>query len=470
MAKQPNQKILTKKHLARLEREQIQQRYLMIGAIVVIVLIVGIIVYGILDQTVLKDIQPIAKVGNQTITTADFQKEVRFTRYRMIDQLRSLTQDPMYLQFFGSYIQQINSQLQSPAAIGQQSLDAMEEDILVAQEAKKRGITISDADVDKAFQEAFGYFPNGTLTPTLTGTPYSTPTLSATQTLLFPPTETFTPQPTATNDPKATQGPTSTPTLAATPTSEATATLAVSLTPGPTETVTPTPTAYTKDAFTTTVGNYVKDLKVIHYSEADLRLVIRKQLLRQKVYEAITKDVPATAEQVWARHILVKTEDEAKQALARIQAGQNFADVARDVSTDSSKDQGGDLGWFERGKMVKPFEDSAFSLKVGEISPPVKSDFGYHIIQVLGHENRPLDEQQLSGAKQKVYQDWLTAAKKDANIQTFDWASKVPTDPAVPQDIQSVLQSLNNQGQNPSLPLDIPTSAPTEAQPAGPKP
>ncbi len=65
MAKEPNQKVITKKHLARLEKERIQQRYLMIGAIVVIVLVVAIVVYGILDQTVIKAQRPVAKVGSR---------------------------------------------------------------------------------------------------------------------------------------------------------------------------------------------------------------------------------------------------------------------------------------------------------------------------------------------------------------------------------------------------------------------
>ena len=69
MAKQPNQKIVTKKHLARLEKERLQQRYLLIGTIVVILAVIGIVVYGVLDQTVIKNMRPVARVGNLTITT-----------------------------------------------------------------------------------------------------------------------------------------------------------------------------------------------------------------------------------------------------------------------------------------------------------------------------------------------------------------------------------------------------------------
>lgn len=85
---------------------------------------------------------------------------------------------------------------------------------------------------------------------------------------------------------------------------------------------------------------------------------------------------------VHARHILVKTEDEALQALYDVTHGKEFADVAQEKSMCPSKKQGGDLGWFGKGSMVKEFETAAFGLKAGEISKPVKTQFGWHIIKV----------------------------------------------------------------------------------------
>ena len=100
-------------------------------------------------------------------------------------------------------------------------------------------------------------------------------------------------------------------------------------------------------------------------------------------------------EQVRARHILIKldqqasAEDEAKArgaaeaALRRIQEGEAFAEVAKQLSQDpASAEQGGDLGFFKRGEMVKPFEDVAFALKVGVVSDPIRTEFGFHVIQV----------------------------------------------------------------------------------------
>ena len=87
--------------------------------------------------------------------------------------------------------------------------------------------------------------------------------------------------------------------------------------------------------------------------------------------------------QVHAAHILVKTEQEAFVALYDIGTGRDFGDVARAKSICPSAKKGGDLGWFGKGKMVKEFETAAFALKPGEMSKPVKTQFGWHVIKVV---------------------------------------------------------------------------------------
>ena len=82
-------------------------------------------------------------------------------------------------------------------------------------------------------------------------------------------------------------------------------------------------------------------------------------------------------------HILVKTEKEANTVLERLKKGEKFANIAKQVSLCPSKKRGGDLGTFSRGKMVKEFEKAAFTLQKGQISPIVKTKFGYHIIKRL---------------------------------------------------------------------------------------
>jgi peptidyl-prolyl cis-trans isomerase C len=87
--------------------------------------------------------------------------------------------------------------------------------------------------------------------------------------------------------------------------------------------------------------------------------------------------------EVHAAHILVKREDQAKEILAKINAGENFGEMAKKFSTCPSGKKGGDLGWFTRGKMIKEFEKAAFESQKGAIVGPVKTDFGYHLIKVL---------------------------------------------------------------------------------------
>ena len=98
------------------------------------------------------------------------------------------------------------------------------------------------------------------------------------------------------------------------------------------------------------------------------------------------------AEQVRARHILLKTEEEAKQVLAELEGGRDFAELAKEKSTGPSGPRGGDLGWFGPGMMVPAFEKAAYALKAGEVSQPVKTKFGFHVIK--------LEERKAAGTKE----------------------------------------------------------------------
>lgn len=86
--------------------------------------------------------------------------------------------------------------------------------------------------------------------------------------------------------------------------------------------------------------------------------------------------------EVKASHILVRTEEEANKLYDEIKNGKDFAEAAEEVSLCPSGQAGGDLGFFGRGMMVKPFEDAAFELEVGELSKPVQTQFGWHLILV----------------------------------------------------------------------------------------
>ena len=87
-----------------------------------------------------------------------------------------------------------------------------------------------------------------------------------------------------------------------------------------------------------------------------------------------------------ARHILVKTEDECNALKVRINTGEDFADVAKEHSSCPSKAQGGDLGQFSPGMMVKEFDEVVFSAEVNSLQGPVKTQFGYHLLEVTSRE------------------------------------------------------------------------------------
>jgi peptidyl-prolyl cis-trans isomerase C len=107
-----------------------------------------------------------------------------------------------------------------------------------------------------------------------------------------------------------------------------------------------------------------------------------------KVYDEAVKQMP-TEEEVHARHILVPTEDEAKAVLADLKKGADFAAVAKEKSKDPAAVEGGDLGYFTNDQMVPEFSAVAFKLGKGELSDPVKTQFGWHIIKVEDKRAKP---------------------------------------------------------------------------------
>jgi peptidyl-prolyl cis-trans isomerase D len=423
----------TKKHIARMEREQKQTRLILFTFIGIVVIVIGLLGYGYLDVNYLQYRRTIASVGNVNITTGEWQARVRMERTRLINLMSTYQQ---YSQFFGvdttQQVQQISSQLSNSTTLGQSVLDQMIDEELIRQEAAKRGITASTAEVDKAIQDSYKYYPDGSPTPTITPTPVTFPTLSADTlkivTITPTPTQVLTPTitPTATLDPLAS------------PT--ATTTLEPTFTPGPTPTITPTTapaptsTPYTLQSFQDQYKQGVDSLVKLGLTADQVRQLYAVNVLRDKLMAIVTADTPRTQEEVWARHILVADEATAKTVEDRLAKGEDFATVAKEVSTDTgSAAKGGDLGWFGKGTMVAEFEAAAFSQKVGVIGPPVKSQFGYHIIQVLAHENVPLDATAYAQAQQTAFTDWLKNLRDTYKVKTYDiWQSIVPTDPALP--------------------------------------
>ena len=154
----------------------------------------------------------------------------------------------------------------------------------------------------------------------------------------------------------------------------------------------------------------------------DFRGEIRFQLLAQAIFERITGSVPTAAEQVHARHILVDTEAEAQAILTQLQAGEDFAALASQLSQDeNTKEAGGDLGFFHRGQLISPeLEEAAFALQPGQISEVVQSQFGYHVVQVLEKApDRPLPSELLNSLKEQAFARWMQEQWEGATVERF---------------------------------------------------
>lgn len=154
----------------------------------------------------------------------------------------------------------------------------------------------------------------------------------------------------------------------------------------------------------------------------------------KKLFDDTTKAM-APEEEAHARHILVEDEAQAKTVVERLKKGEDFAKVAAELSKDpGSGKEGGDLGWFTKDRMVPEFAEAAFKLKKGEVSEPVKSQFGWHVIRLEDKRAKPLPDfaavkpQIDQYLERKAQQDIVLALREKAKVERLD----KPAAPAAP--------------------------------------
>jgi foldase protein PrsA len=173
-------------------------------------------------------------------------------------------------------------------------------------------------------------------------------------------------------------------------------------------------------------NNIEMNLNIKRLLEPDLKI----EEDEMKAYFETNKERFDEKEQVKASHILVDSEDKAKEVKEKLLAGEDFAKLAKDYSIDTGNNQqGGELGFFARGEMVHEFEDAAFSLEIGKISDPVKTNHGYHIIKVEDkkqakeatyEENKAAIKEILLEEKLPVsYNTWIQEKFAEYEIETF---------------------------------------------------
>ncbi len=407
----------SRKEAAMTKRERERARRLTIIVGVVVGLAVLVLVAGLLYQTVFIPNSSVATVNGERISTGDLWKLTRFDQFQRVSQLQSLLQyqeqiDPGGAQgFFTSQIQQLRSDLVNPEGATNRVLEQMIEESLLRQLAASNNVTVSDAEVQAqleslvASQQGFVTAPDATATAEALAVATATPS----------------------------------PTPSPTPTSTVASTLTV-----PTVAPEPTPTVHVQTATEFDAG--LEQLLANVSQGADISKeqaralytsLISADILRTKLTEQLGDQMPTSGEQVRARHILISvaadaSEEDSAAALSkaisltqRLRAGEDFAALATQYSDDTgSGQQGGDLGFFPRGQMVAEFEEAAFSLPIGEISDPVKSQFGYHIIEVL--------EQQPGSPS---FTAWLQEQKAAAQIVRSLTSARLPNLPVVPSQL-----------------------------------
>lgn len=411
----------TRKQSRMRERDQEQQRVLFIVLGIVAALIVIVLVVGYWRTVIAVQDETIATVNGVPLKVHDYQTRARFDAQTIVSRINSIqnafqqfnADDPAMASLVQYYQNQLSQQQQALQQVPSKALENLIDDELVRQEAAKRGITVTAAEVDREIElsisENLGYER-----PTATPTDGPSPT----------PTHTHTPTLTPTN--------TATPLVSPTATATLSATLVPTPTDGPTETPEPTQTPLGPDAYATELAKLKENVSKLNISFDDYRKIVEIDLLRQRLNDALGKEVKTTAEQVHVAHILVKSFEEAQAVERRLQAGEDFGSLAAELSIDpSAKTNQGDLGWAARGQFVKEFEDAAFSLPVLQVSAPVTSSFGIHIIKILEKDaNRALEPAALEQARASALSDWLQQARLAAGaaIQRFFSADYIPSE------------------------------------------
>lgn len=493
--RQEESRELTRKEVRLRARDRERNRRLYWGAGLAIGLALLLVLIGAIIQFAVRPGRAIATVASDPIITRDYWKRLRFEKQQMIGQLFQMQQ--LEQQFgqgvFGNQIQQLQSTLSSPFALGVQVLDHMIDEKVVAQQAAARNITVSDQEVEDALRAEIANRRNAVTIPQATSTAEAAVQATATA-------ASWTPTPAPTIDVSSTV----TATATALPTPEPPATRPI----------------ISDTGFTEGQTELVENLSSAGGLSLDeYKQIVRNRLLAEKLEKAIGEEkVPASEEQVHARHILIRINEPtpaptttlpatvttpittattptttaaaepittganitttpvvtasadvsgtgsltatatisgsqtisptapfdknaprsdaqakalAEQLRQRLLAGEDFAQLAAVYSDDTGSGmQGGDLGWFGKSRMVAPFADAAFSLPLNQVSEPVKTDFGYHLIEVLEKDpERAKDEAQLQQERREAYQTWLQEQKTATQIdRPGDIESYLPSD------------------------------------------
>lgn len=354
----------SRRQQSRWQREQRQQHTLFIAIGVLLALVAAIFIGGFVYDNVVRANEVVAVIGSDSVTASQLVDEMQ-------PSIRALQGQAKQFGSTGGSSAQLQQYVDSQKRdLPDQTLNSLIDKHLIQQEAARRGFVVTDSDVDGKMRQTVADYQSATGP---TPEPTATPEGAAASTTVVP-------------TPSGVTTPTAVPTLDA-------------------------------SAYQAALADLLTKNNLV---ESDLRENLRQSLLTDKVRTAIGEEqVPATQEQVHARHILVSTEDQARDLLSQLQSGADFAQLAQQNSTDpGSKDKGGDLGWFGKGVMDPPFEAAAIALQPGQLSDVVKGANGYHIIQALERDpTRQVPADQLQTQRSKAYSDWIASRRSSSDVK-----------------------------------------------------
>lgn len=410
-----------KKFLAQKEKEDRQKKIIIISTIVILVIVFSLIAYAVLESYVLKPKTVVIQLDSRTINAVEFEQRVRYQRFQVINQIyqllefvQSLGGTPDIFAYFEQQLMLSVTQLSQPLLIGQEVVQSLSDDLIIEAEAEKLGIQVDEDQITEEIEAVFGYFPDGTPVPA-----EDEPVTASTETA---------PQSDDSSD--GVPDPTATPMLQ--------------------------PTEYTLDLFEENYQNYMDVLKLDGIKEKTFRDMVRMYLIREEITNMVAETLPETEEQVWISHILVEDEETALEVAGKLADGEDFAALAAEYSVDDiNKDQGGDLGWFARGAMVLPFDEAAFALEEGEISDPVQTDFGWHILLSLGKDQVLIDPATADQRRNEAFTNWIIEKRLEYQVVVNEnWISFVPDEPVLPQQVLDYIQFQSID--QPLLPPEVP--------------
>lgn len=412
----------------RRQRETRQQRIFFLSMLACVALVALILGGGILYEYVIKPNAVLAEVNGHEIRRRDYWKyhsTVLYDNARQYEAIASQfqAQQPdqaaQYLQFAASFDLQ-REDVWGSTDVSETTVQQMIDDRLYIEGAEAMGVTVSPDEAELLALNRFS-LPDAPLI-----TPQPTPTMSAARADMTTAT--------AEGERSIAMGTPVIPPVSGTPVPAAPLATPVPAVPEATPPVGLPATPTLEESRTTADIEFelFRDevFPPAHMSMDDyIRLSVIPQAIRERVDSQIVSGVPQSAEQLEAEHILVGTQDLATELHAQVTGGADFEQIARASSTDTATaPTGGKLGWITREQMDPAFAEAAFALQPGQISEPVQTPFGWHVIRVLDRDaDRPLSPEQYSTATDDAIASWLETQRAQSDVATEYQPEPTPT-------------------------------------------